>query len=63
VPEVKGGGGNKKIGNAHLAVAFGEAGLLMLRCHEPESVGCNASRRSAAGEAMGILAAENRPAV
>ncbi len=61
--KVKGSGG-KKIGNAHLRWAFGEAACLMLRCHEPAKRWMQRKEKKCGkAKALGILAAEIARAV
>jgi transposase len=58
------GGGCKKIGNAHLRWAFGEAACLMLRCHEPAKRWLQRKEKKCGkAKALGILAAEIARAV
>jgi len=54
----------KKIGNAHLRWAFGEAACLMLRCHEPAKRWLQRKEtKCGKAKALGILAAEIARAV
>jgi transposase len=58
------GSGCKKIGNAHLRWAFGEAACLMLRCHEPAKRWMQRKEKKCGKpKALGILAAEIARAV
>jgi transposase len=56
--KIKGSGG-KKIGNAHLRWAFGEAACLMLRAHEPAKRWLQRKQKKCGkAKALGILAAK-----